>query len=164
VLNGPVIDFAQKANLEVFLCGRCPLSRTSSWDGAGPASAATLASGYLLLLTMLGNFECNGFVKRSGSAHWVNKHAPWKIDGTCASSEFSVTMLRNDFFSTRSHDLDEILVRYHFRGNPLRYFSSINSDPLIILLVILTPNRPAMPFANRKNYFRGSFQFSIVTI
>jgi len=25
-------------------------------------------------------------------------------------------------------------------------------------------NRPAMPFGNRKNYFRGSFQFSIVTI
>jgi len=28
----------------------------------------------------------------------------------------------------------------------------------------LTPNRPAMPFANRKISFRGSFQFSIVTI
>jgi len=25
-------------------------------------------------------------------------------------------------------------------------------------LGILTPNRPAMPFGNRKNYFRGSFQ------
>ena len=27
----------------------------------------------------------------------------------------------------------------------------------------LTQNRPAMPFGNRKKYFRGSFQFSIVT-
>jgi len=28
----------------------------------------------------------------------------------------------------------------------------------------LTHYRPAMPFGNRKKYFRGSFQFSIVTI
>jgi len=28
----------------------------------------------------------------------------------------------------------------------------------------LTQNRPAMPFGNRKKYFRGSFQFSVVTI
>jgi len=30
--------------------------------------------------------------------------------------------------------------------------------------VFLTRYRPAMPFGNRKKYFRGSFQFSIVTI
>jgi len=30
--------------------------------------------------------------------------------------------------------------------------------------ISLTPNRPAMPFGNRKKYFKGSFQFSIVTI
>ena len=29
---------------------------------------------------------------------------------------------------------------------------------------ILTHNSPAMPFGNRKIYFRGSFQFGIVTI
>jgi len=28
----------------------------------------------------------------------------------------------------------------------------------------LTPNRPAIPFANRKKCFRESFQFSMVTI
>jgi len=28
----------------------------------------------------------------------------------------------------------------------------------------LTQNRPAKPFGNRKKYFTGSFQFSIVTI
>jgi len=28
----------------------------------------------------------------------------------------------------------------------------------------LTHYRPAMPFGNRKKYFRGSFQFSIVTV
>jgi len=27
----------------------------------------------------------------------------------------------------------------------------------------LTHYSPAMPFGNRKNYFKGSFQFSIVT-
>jgi len=30
--------------------------------------------------------------------------------------------------------------------------------------LFLTHYRPAMPFANRKIYFRGSLQFSIVTI
>jgi len=28
----------------------------------------------------------------------------------------------------------------------------------------LTHQRPAMPFGNRRKYFRGSFQFSLVTI
>jgi len=31
-------------------------------------------------------------------------------------------------------------------------------------MLTLTHNRPTMPFGNRKIYFTGSFQFSIVTI
>jgi len=33
-----------------------------------------------------------------------------------------------------------------------------------VSMSLLTHHRSAMPFGNRKNYFRGSFQFNIVTI
>ena len=39
------------------------------------------------------------------------------------------------------------------------HFNRHSSDRLKLTLY-----RPAMPFGNRKIYFRGSFQFSIVTI
>jgi len=35
---------------------------------------------------------------------------------------------------------------------------------ILFLFIFLTHYRPAMPFGNRKKYFRGSSQFGIVTI
>jgi len=40
----------------------------------------------------------------------------------------------------------------------------IITNPITTGSRTLTHFRPAMPFGNRKIYFKGSFQFSIVTI
>jgi len=50
-----------------------------------------------------------------------------------------------------SNDFTEIVFTPAFR-------------PKIQKHACLTHYRPAMPFGNRKLYFRGSFQFTIVTI
>jgi len=49
---------------------------------------------------------------------------------------------------------------------PLIYKEKKNKIKSFIFIeyYLLTHNRPAMPFSNRKLYFRKPFQFSIVTI
>ena len=51
-----------------------------------------------------------------------------------------------------------------FLKSPSLFSPTFPGFPWIPGNPVLTPNRPAMSFVNRKIYFRGSFQFIIFTI
>jgi len=60
----------------------------------------------------------------------------------------------------------KILLRYlkYFKKEK-KYFKTDNKKVWFLnASKLLTHCRPAMPFGNIKTYFRGSFQFTIVTI
>jgi len=51
-----------------------------------------------------------------------------------------------------------------FTQSNLQSNLALNELPQVLRNFPFTHYRPAMPFGNRKKYFRGSFQFSIVMI
>ena len=72
--------------------------------------------------------------------------------------------VKRTLFYIKKYSFYIIMDLLKARKNPLCVKKQQKNEVAIHTLPYSTHYRPALPFGNRKIYFRGSFQFSIVTI